>query len=247
MKIVLMGAPGCGKGTQSPLLVEKYNICHLSTGDMLRDAVMRQTENGIRAKQAMETGQLVTDDIVFGIVKDAMKKPECEKGYIIDGLPRTLEQAKKMDEAGIEVDKVLHFDVPDDVIIARTSGRWIHRQSGRSYHEMFHPPKVSGKDDITGEDLMQRADDKKEVVVRRLEVYHKEVNPIKEYYTARGIFAAIDGNQAKETVSNYVTQALYNVTSRFIPTNLVTPAVVVAAPTPVVVVSTPAPAAPAQK
>lgn len=239
-----MGAPGCGKGTQSPILVEKYNICHLSTGDMLRDAVSRQTENGIRAKQAMETGQLVTDDIVFGIVKDAMKKPECEKGYIIDGLPRTLEQAKKMDEAGIEVDKVLHFDVPDDVIIARTSGRWIHRQSGRSYHEMFHPPKVAGKDDITGEDLMQRADDKKEVVVRRLEVYHKEVGPIKEYYDARGIFAAINGNQVKEAVSNCVAQALANVTSKFIPNNLVTPA----APTPVAVAPTTTPApTPAQK
>lgn len=250
MKIVLMGAPGCGKGTQSPILVEKYNICHLSTGDMLREAVIQKTENGIRAKHAMETGQLVTDDIVFGIVKDAMKKPECEKGYIIDGLPRTLEQAKKMDEAGIEVDKVLHFDVPDDVIIARTSGRWIHRQSGRSYHEMFHPPKVSGKDDITGEDLMQRADDKKEVVVRRLEVYHKEVNPIKAYYNARGIFAAIDGNKPKDVVSNYVTQALYSLTTKFAPINLATPVVVVGTPAPIFNTPAPTPTAtltPAQK
>ncbi len=200
MKIVLMGAPGCGKDTQSPFLVEQYNICHLSTGDMLRDAVQKKTPNGLKAKEAMDTGALVTDDIVFGILKDGMAKPECKNGYIIDGLPRTLGQAKRMEDSGIAVDKVVHFDVPDDVIVARTSGRWIHRASGRTYHTIFAPPKVAEKDDATGEPLIQRPDDRKEVVVKRLQVYHNEVDPIKDYYTAKGVFAAVNGNRKMEHV-----------------------------------------------
>ena len=144
MKIVVMGAPGCGKGTQCPAMTERYNVCHLSTGDMLRAAVAAGTDNGKRAKAAMDSGSLVTDDIVFGIVKDAMQAPECQEGYIIDGLPRTLTQAKKMEASGIAVDKVISFEVPDEVIVKRTAGRWIHRQSGRSYHTIFNPPKVAG-------------------------------------------------------------------------------------------------------
>lgn len=205
MKIVLMGAPGCGKGTQSPFLKERYHICHLSTGDLLRDAVANKTANGLRAKAAMDSGALVTDDIVFDILKDGMKKPECAKGYIIDGLPRTLGQAERMKESGIEVDKVVHFDVPDQVIIERTSGRWIHRQSGRTYHEVFFPPKQAGKDDVTGEALYQRPDDRREVVTKRLDIYHKEVNPIKAFYTKLGVFAAIDGNRPMEAVRASLT------------------------------------------
>ena len=208
MKIVLMGAPGCGKGTQSPYLVEKYHICHLSTGDMLRDAVQKKTENGLKAKAAMDSGALVTDDIVFGILKDGMAKPECKNGYIIDGLPRTLGQAKRMEESGIKVDKVIHFDVPDDVIVERTSGRWIHRASGRTYHTIFRPPQKAGHDDQTGEELIQRPDDRKEVVVKRLEVYHKEVNPIKDFYTHTGIFAAIDGNRKMDEVRKSLASIL---------------------------------------
>ena len=208
MKIILMGAPGCGKGTQSPMLKEKYGICHLSSGDMLREAVAAKTPNGVIAKAAMDNGQLVSDDIVFGIFKDSMQKPECAKGYIIDGVPRTLAQAKRMDELNIDADKVIAFDVPDDVIVERTSGRWIHRASGRSYHEKFAPPKVAGIDDATGEALMQRNDDKKEVVVKRLAVYHKEVNPIKEYYRQKGIFHAIDGNRNIDAVKATVAGIL---------------------------------------
>lgn len=208
MKIVLMGAPGCGKGTQSPFLKERYHICHLSTGDMLREAVANKTENGLKAKAAMDSGALVTDDIVFGILKDGMKKPECANGYIIDGLPRTLGQAQRMKETGIAVDQVVSFDVPDEVIVERTSGRWIHRASGRTYHEKFFPPQKAGIDDVTGEPLMQRPDDRKEVVVKRLEVYHKEINPIKDFYRNLGIFASINGNRALEDVRASLTSIL---------------------------------------
>uniref|UniRef100_A0A6U4Y006 Adenylate kinase active site lid domain-containing protein n=1 Tax=Neobodo designis TaxID=312471 RepID=A0A6U4Y006_NEODS len=208
MKIVVMGAPGCGKGTQCPAMVERYNVCHLSTGDMLRAAVAAETENGKRAKAAMDSGALVTDDIVFGIVKDAMQAPECKEGYIIDGLPRTLTQAKKMEQSGIAVDKVISFEVPDEVIIKRTSGRWIHRQSGRSYHTIYNPPKVAGKDDQTGEDLMQRADDKEEVVRKRLVTFHQEVGPIHEYYKSQGKLSVIDGHREMMAVRSTIFSLL---------------------------------------
>ena len=204
MKIVVMGAPGCGKGTQCPAMTERYNICHLSTGDMLRAAVAAGTDNGKKAKAAMDSGALVTDDIVLGIVKDAMQAPECKEGYIIDGLPRTLEQAKRMENEGIAVDKVISFEVPDEVIIARTSGRWIHRSSGRSYHTIFNPPKVAGKDDVTGEPLMQRADDKEEIVRKRLVTFHKEVGPIHEWYKSQGKLAQIDGNRKMDAVRSTI-------------------------------------------
>lgn len=208
MKIVLLGAPGCGKGTQSPIIKEKYGICHLSTGDMLREAVAAKTANGLRAKDAMDNGRLVTDDIVFGIVKDALVKPECKKGYIIDGLPRTLTQAKAMTDMGIEVDKTLHFQVPDDVILERTSGRWLHRPSGRTYHEKFAPPKVPFTDDVTGEPLTQRPDDKREVCAKRLVIYHKEVDPIADYYKKAGVYTSIDGNRPAAEVRASVLEAL---------------------------------------
>ena len=200
MKLVLFGAPGCGKGTQCPALTERYEICHLSTGDMLRASVAAGTPNGKLAKAKMDAGQLVSDDIVFGIVHEALEKPECKKGYIIDGLPRTLEQAKKMEASGIAVDAVVSFEVPDDVIIERTSGRWIHRASGRSYHTIFNPPKKPGLDDVTSEPLIQRADDKKEVVQKRLEVFHSEVGPIKRYYNEQGKLHSIDGNRPMDVV-----------------------------------------------
>lgn len=208
MKIVVMGAPGCGKGTQCPAMVERYNICHLSTGDMLRAAVAAETENGKRAKAAMDSGALVTDDIVFGIVKDAMKAPECKEGYIIDGLPRTLHQAKTMEKEGIAVEKVISFEVPDEVIVKRTSGRWIHRQSGRSYHTEFAPPKVAGKDDVTGEPLMQRPDDKEEVVRKRLVTFHNEVDPIHDYYKQQGKLSVIDGHRKMDAVRSTIFSIL---------------------------------------
>jgi adenylate kinase len=195
MKIVVMGAPGCGKGTQSPAITERYNICHLSTGDLLRAAVHDETPNGLLAKEAMATGQLVTDDIVFGILKDSMKAPECKNGYVIDGLPRTLLQAEKMEKYNIQVDKAISFEVPDDVIVERTSGRWLHRQSGRTYHSLFAPPKVAGADDKTGEPLIQRADDRKEVVVKRLVTFHSQIDPICNFYKKQGALAVINGNR----------------------------------------------------
>eukprot|EP00758_Cryptobia_borreli_P010446 Tbor_TRINITY_DN5567_c4_g2::TRINITY_DN5567_c4_g2_i1::g.13345::m.13345/K00939/adk, AK; adenylate kinase len=208
MKIVLIGAPGCGKGTQSNLIKEKYELCHLSTGDMLREAVKNQTPNGVRAKEAMENGTLVTDDIVFSIVKDSIAKPACSKGYIIDGLPRTLGQAEKMVQAGIGVDKALYFDVPSDVLLTRTAGRWIHTASGRSYHEKFAPPKVPRKDDITGEDLVQRPDDRTEIVEKRLKIFEKEIFPINDFYKKMGVFVAISGNRPVKEVSAAVINAL---------------------------------------
>ena len=208
MKIVVMGAPGSGKGTQSPIMKERYGICHLSSGDMLREAVASKTPNGLKAKAAMDAGQLVTDDIVFGIIQDGMKKPECAKGYIIDGLPRTIGQAQRMYDLGIRPDKVLLFEVPDAVIIERTSGRWIHRSSGRTYHDKFAPPKKSGFDDITNEPLIQRADDKKDIVTKRLALYHKELAPIAEFYKGQGVFEALDGNRQIMQVKESVTKAL---------------------------------------
>lgn len=208
MKIVLMGAPGCGKGTQSPYIEERYGLCHLSTGDMLRDAVQRKTNNGVLAKSAMESGKLVSDDIVFGIVKESIQRPECKYGYVLDGFPRTLKQAQMMDEAGEKVDKALQFQAPDEVILARTSGRWIHKGSGRTYHEVFRPPRIAGKDDVTGEDLYQRPDDRRDVCKKRLEIYKQEMQPLETYYTKKGVYASINADNAVETVRKTIASIL---------------------------------------
>ncbi|EAN97251.1 putative adenylate kinase [Trypanosoma cruzi] len=208
MKFVLMGAPGCGKGTQSPFITERYGVCHLSTGDMLRDAVAKQTAYGKKLKAVMNSGALVSDDLVFSILKEGIARPECKYGYVLDGYPRTLRQAQLMEEAGEKVDKVILFDAPDDVIVARTSGRWMHRASGRTYHEMFRPPKVHGKDDVTGEPLIQRADDRKEVVEKRLEAYRKETEPLINYYMGKGLFERIDADRSVEAVRQSVISIL---------------------------------------
>ncbi|KEG06422.1 adenylate kinase [Trypanosoma grayi] len=208
MKILLMGAPGCGKGTQSPYLQQRYGVCHLSMGDMLRDAVAKKTAYGVKAKAAMDSGSLVSDDIVFGIMKESITRPECRYGYVLDGYPRTLRQAEMMEEAGEHAHRAIQFDVPDDVIIARTSGRWIHRVSGRTYHELFRPPKVQGKDDVTGEPLMQRPDDRKEVVEKRLRTYHKETEPLIEYYAAKGILDRVDANRTVDAVRQTLNSIL---------------------------------------
>ncbi|CAG9581723.1 putative adenylate kinase [Leishmania major strain Friedlin] len=208
MKIVLMGAPGCGKGTQSPYIQDRYGLCHLSTGDMLRDAVARKTANGKLAKDAMDSGKLVSDDIVFGIVKDSIKNPECRYGYILDGYPRTLKQAQMMEDAGEKIDKVIEFSVPDEVILERTSGRWIHKSSGRTYHEVFRPPKTPGKDDITGEDLYQRPDDRREVCEKRLDIYKNETRPLADYFTKEGVYSTINANQAIDEVRKIIAALL---------------------------------------
>ncbi|HEV2611218.1 MAG TPA: adenylate kinase [Noviherbaspirillum sp.] len=182
MRLILLGAPGAGKGTQANFIKEKFNIPQISTGDMLRAAVKAGTPLGIEAKKVMDAGGLVSDDIIIGLVKDRLKQPDCAKGYLFDGFPRTIPQADAMKEAGVAIDYVLEIDVPDAAIIERMSGRRVHQPSGRTYHEKFNPPKVPGKDDVTGEELIQRDDDKEETVKKRLAVYHEQTEVLVEYY-----------------------------------------------------------------
>jgi len=182
MRIILLGAPGAGKGTQAQFLTKKYNIPQISTGDMLRAAIKAGTELGKKAKEAMDAGQLVTDEIIIGLVKDRIAQDDCKNGYLLDGFPRTLPQADAVTNAGIEIDAVIEIDVPDEEIVKRMSGRRAHLASGRTYHVVYNPPKVEGKDDETGEDLVQRDDDKEEVVKDRLKVYHDQTEPLIDYY-----------------------------------------------------------------
>jgi adenylate kinase len=182
MRIILLGAPGAGKGTQAQFLTKKFNIPQISTGDMLRAAIKAGTEMGKMAKAAMDAGQLVTDEIIIGLVKDRIAEDDCKNGYLLDGFPRTLPQADAVTQAGIAIDAVIEIDVPDSEIVQRMSGRRAHLASGRTYHVTFNPPKVEGKDDETGEDLVQRDDDKESVVLDRLKVYHELTSPLIGYY-----------------------------------------------------------------
>jgi adenylate kinase len=182
MRLILLGAPGAGKGTQANYIKEKYNIPQISTGDMLRAAVKAGTPLGIEAKKVMDAGGLVSDDIIIGLVKDRLKDKDCANGYLFDGFPRTIPQADAMKDAGVKIDYVLEIDVPDEAIIERMSGRRVHPASGRTYHVKFNPPKVAGKDDLTGEDLIQRDDDKEDTVKKRLAVYHDQTEVLVGYY-----------------------------------------------------------------
>jgi adenylate kinase len=182
MRLILLGAPGAGKGTQANYIKEKYNIPQISTGDMLRAAVKAGTPLGIEAKKVMDAGGLVSDDIIIGLVKDRLKEKDCENGYLFDGFPRTIPQADAMKDAGVQIDYVLEIDVPDEAIIERMSGRRVHPASGRTYHVKFNPPKVEGKDDVTGEELIQRDDDKEDTVKKRLTVYHDQTEVLVGYY-----------------------------------------------------------------
>ena len=184
MRLILLGAPGAGKGTQAQFICEKFAIPQISTGDMLRAAVKAGTELGIAAKKIMDSGGLVSDDIIIGLVKDRLTQPDCSKGYLFDGFPRTIPQAQAMKDAGVPIDYVLEIDVPFDAIIDRMSGRRVHPASGRTYHIKFNPPKVAGKDDVTGEDLIQRDDDKEETVRKRLQVYDAQTRPLVDYYSS---------------------------------------------------------------
>ncbi len=183
MRLILLGAPGAGKGTQAQFIREKYGIPQISTGDMLRAAVKAGTPLGIEAKKVMDAGGLVSDDIIIGLVKDRLEQDDCKAGYLFDGFPRTIPQAEAMKAAGVAIDFVLEIDVADAEIIDRMSGRRVHPASGRTYHVRFNPPKVAGKDDVTGEDLIQRDDDKEETVRKRLEVYHSQTKPLVDYYS----------------------------------------------------------------
>jgi adenylate kinase len=183
MRLILLGPPGAGKGTQATFIKQKFSIPQISTGDMLRAAVKSGTPLGIAAKKVMDSGALVSDDIIIDLVLERLKEPDCANGYLFDGFPRTIPQAEAMRNAGVKLDYVLEIDVPDEEIIERMSGRRMHAPSGRTYHVKFHPPKVAGKDDVTGEDLIQREDDREEVVRHRLGVYQAQTRPLVGYYT----------------------------------------------------------------
>ncbi|MGN6390064.1 MAG: adenylate kinase [Burkholderiaceae bacterium] len=182
MRLILLGAPGAGKGTQANFIKEKYGIPQISTGDMLRAAVKAGTPLGIAAKKVMDAGGLVSDDIIIGLVKDRLKQPDCAKGYLFDGFPRTIPQADAMKQAGVAIDYVLEIDVPDEAIVERMSGRRVHPASGRTYHVKFNPPKVEDCDDETGEALIQRDDDHEATVTKRLAVYHEQTEVLVDYY-----------------------------------------------------------------
>ena len=183
MRLILLGAPGAGKGTQATFICQAYGIPQISTGDMLRAAVKAGTEMGLAAKKIMDAGGLVSDDIIIGLVKERITHADCAKGFLFDGFPRTLPQADALKHAGVKLDSVLEIDVPFDAIIERMSGRRAHVASGRTYHIRFNPPKVEGVDDVTGEPLIQRDDDKDETVKKRLEVYSSQTRPLVDYYT----------------------------------------------------------------
>jgi len=182
MRLILLGAPGAGKGTQANCIKEKFNIPQISTGDMLRAAVKAGTPLGLEAKKVMDAGGLVSDDIIIGLVKDRLQDPDCANGYLFDGFPRTTRQADAMKDAGVKIDYVLEIAVPDEAIVDRMSGRRVHPASGRVYHVKFNPPKVEGRDDVTGEELIQRDDDKEETVKKRLAVYHEQTEVLVSYY-----------------------------------------------------------------
>ncbi len=182
MRLILLGPPGAGKGTQANLIKEKFGIPQISTGDMLRTAVKAGTPLGMAAKKVMDAGQLVSDEIIIALVKERLKEPDCSKGYLFDGFPRTIPQAEAMKAAGVAIDYVLEIDVQDQEIITRMGGRRVHPASGRTYHVKFNPPKAEGKDDATGEPLVQREDDREETVRKRLEVYRAQTRPLIDYY-----------------------------------------------------------------
>ena len=182
MRLILLGAPGAGKGTQAAFICQRFGIPQISTGDMLRAAVKAGTAMGVAAKKVMDAGGLVSDDIIIGLVKERIAQPDCTNGFLFDGFPRTIVQADAMKTAGVNLDVVLEIDVPDAAIIERMSGRRVHQPSGRSYHLKYNPPKVAGKDDVTGEDLIQRDDDREDTVRKRLEVYQSQTRPLVDYY-----------------------------------------------------------------
>jgi len=214
MRIILLGAPGAGKGTQAQFLTKKYNIPQISTGDMLRAAIKAGTDMGKMAKAAMDAGQLVTDEIIIGLVKDRIVEDDCKNGYLLDGFPRTLPQADAVTSAGIEIDAVIEIDVADEVIVRRMSGRRAHLASGRTYHLEYNPPKVEGKDDETGEELVQRPDDKADVVLDRLKVYHDLTQPLTDYYKEQAkvvaslIYITVDGTAHISDVETAITSKL---------------------------------------
>lgn len=183
MRVILLGAPGAGKGTQAKFITEKFNIPQISTGDMLRAAVKAGTELGLKAKSVMDSGGLVSDDLIIGLIKDRLSEPDCAGGCLFDGFPRTIPQAEALKKAGLAIDHVIEIKVDDEEIVKRISGRRVHEGSGRVYHTLYNPPKVDGVDDVTGEPLVQRKDDVEATVRHRLSVYHSQTKPLVDFYT----------------------------------------------------------------
>jgi adenylate kinase len=218
MRLILLGAPGAGKGTQATFICQKYGIPQISTGDMLRAAVKAGTELGIEAKKIMESGGLVSDDLIINLVKERIGQSDCAAGFLFDGFPRTIPQADAMKTAGVKLDYVLEIDVPFEAIIERMSGRRSHAASGRTYHVKFNPPKVAGIDDVTGEALIQRDDDKEETVKKRLDVYNAQTRPLVDYYagwakaepTAAPKYRAISGTGGVDEIKARAFAALSN-------------------------------------
>jgi adenylate kinase len=216
MRLILLGAPGAGKGTQASFICQHYAIPQISTGDMLRAAVKAGTEMGLAAKKVMDSGGLVGDDIIIGLVKERIAQPDCAKGFLFDGFPRTIPQADAMKQAGVKLDCVLEIDVPFEAIIERMSGRRVHVASGRTYHVRFNPPKVEGVDDVSGEALIQRDDDKEDTVKKRLEVYSAQTRPLVDYYSSWATsepalaprYRAISGQGSVEDITARAFQAL---------------------------------------
>lgn len=216
MRLILLGAPGAGKGTQATFLCQKYSIPQISTGDMLRAAVKAGTQMGLEAKKVMDSGALVSDELIISLVKERIAQPDCAQGFLFDGFPRTLPQADAMKAAGVKLDYVLEIDVPFEAIIERMSGRRSHTASGRTYHVKYNPPKVEGKDDVTGEALIQRDDDKEETVRKRLDVYSAQTRPLVAYYSdwataepaAAPAYRAISGMGSVEDITQRALKAL---------------------------------------
>ncbi|WP_018693165.1 adenylate kinase [Algicola sagamiensis] len=213
MRIILLGAPGAGKGTQAQFLMTKFGIPQISTGDMLRAAIAEGTALGLEAKKVMDAGQLVSDDIIIGLVKERIAKEDCKKGFLLDGFPRTIPQANAMKDNGISIDHVIEFAVDDEIIVERMSGRRMHLPSGRVYHIAYNPPKIEGKDDVTGEELSIRDDDKEETVRKRLAVYHEQTEPLVAFYqeeagAGRTQFTKLDGTKPVDDVSHELKRIL---------------------------------------
>ena len=214
MRVILLGGPGAGKGTQADFICAEFSIPKISTGDMLRAAVKAGTELGMQAKAVMDAGGLVSDDLILGLIRQRIAEPDCARGFLFDGFPRTIPQAEGLDAIGVDIDRVVEISVDDEEIVKRMSGRRVHPASGRTYHTVFNPPRVAGVDDVTGEALVQRDDDKEETVRNRLRVYHEQTEPLIDFYAEKAAktpttrFARIDGIGSVESIRERMLAAL---------------------------------------